>query len=323
MNQTLKKINEESILFFDIEDVRQSKELIEGSTEFNLYRKKIRNKETDELPSVEETIENYRKRGALKMCYTKIVSIGVGFIKDDQVHIKALEGSEEDIIRQFCTIANSFDYICGANVIAFDIPMIIVNGMRYFNVSEHLKNEYITSGKKPWELKAIIDLLDQFRGTHYGNSSVDEMCFHFGLESSKSEIDGSMVSDEYWKNGVDKINTYVKKDVFSNINIFKKMRFEQPFEAFIDKNQNTTVEPFVEERPILQRIYTSKIITTEDKKQIEEVLKKNKLSKKEKDIVFDLIKASLAEIDQNFGAIKNQKQIDEIINQLRQEFESN
>jgi predicted PolB exonuclease-like 3'-5' exonuclease len=291
MNQTLKKINEESILFFDTEDVRQSKELIEGSTEFNLYRKKIRNRETDELPSVEETKENYKKRGALKMCYTKIVSIGVGFIKDGKVHIKALEGSEEEIIRQFCIIANSFDYICGANVIAFDIPMIIVNGMRYFNVSEHLKNEYVTTGKKPWELKSIIDLLDQFRGTYYGNSSVDEMCFHFGLESSKSEIDGSEVSEEFWENGVNKINTYVKKDVFANVNIFKKMRFEQPFETFIDKNALTTVEPFIEELPILAKLHSTKQFNEE----VKGYLRGLKIAKKDKKTVEKLVLAHYLE----------------------------
>ena len=311
MNQTLKKINEESILFFDIEDIRQSKELIEGSTEFKLYRKKIRNKETDELPSVEETKENYKKRGALKMCYTKIVSIGVGFIKDGQVHIKALEGTEEEVIRQFCTIANSFDYICGANIIAFDIPMIIVNGMRYFNVSEHLNDKYITSGKKPWELKSIIDLLDQFRGTHYGNSSVDEMCFHFGLESSKSEIDGSMVSDDYWENGVDKINIYVKKDVFANINIFKKMRFEQPFETFIDKNELTTVEPFTEEQPLLQKIYASGSFTEEIKNQVRELIKEVTEEDKE-----NLKKILLAHYQQKKDLVKVKKQKEQEINEF-------
>ena len=311
MNQTLKKINEESILFFDIEDIRQSKELIEGSTEFKLYRKKIRNKETDELPSVEETKENYKKRGALKMCYTKIVSIGVGFIKDGQVHIKALEGTEEEVIRQFCTIANSFDYICGANIIAFDIPMIIVNGMRYFNVSEHLNDKYITSGKKPWELKSIIDLLDQFRGTHYGNSSVDEMCFHFGLESSKSEIDGSMVSDDYWENGVDKINIYVKKDVFANINIFKKMRFEQPFETFIDKNELTTVEPFTEEQPLLQKIYASGSFTEEIKNQVKELFKEPIEEDK-----INLKKILLAHYQQKKDLVKVKKQKEQEINEF-------
>ena len=311
MNQTLKKINEESILFFDIEDIRQSKELIEGSTEFKLYRKKIRNKETDELPSVEETKENYKKRGALKMCYTKIVSIGVGFIKDGQVHIKALEGTEEEVIKQFCTIANSFDYICGANIIAFDIPMIIVNGMRYFNVSEHLNDKYITSGKKPWELKSIIDLLDQFRGTHYGNSSVDEMCFHFGLESSKSEIDGSMVSDDYWENGVDKINIYVKKDVFANINIFKKMRFEQPFETFIDKNELTTVEPFTEEQPLLQKIYTSGSFTEEIKNQVRELIKEVTEEDKE-----NLKKILLAHYQQKTDKVAVKKQKEQEINEF-------
>ena len=253
------------------------------------------------------------------MCYTKIVSIGVGFIKDGQVHIKALEGTEEEVIRQFCTIANSFDYICGANIIAFDIPMIIVNGMRYFNVSEHLNDKYITSGKKPWELKSIIDLLDQFRGTHYGNSSVDEMCFHFGLESSKSEIDGSMVSDDYWENGVDKINIYVKKDVFANINIFKKMRFEQPFETFIDKNELTTVEPFTEEQPLLQKIYKATNISEETRKQIQERLSKKKVSKKDKEYLEDIL-SSLYVNSAMFSAdkpeIKERKkqEIKEIIN---------
>lgn len=40
MNQTIKKVNQEKILFMDIEDVRRSKELDINSREFELYRKK-------------------------------------------------------------------------------------------------------------------------------------------------------------------------------------------------------------------------------------------------------------------------------------------
>ena len=49
----------------------------------------------------------------------------------------------------------------------------------------------------------------------------------------------------------------------------------------------------------------------------------NDATKKDKELAFDLVKASLAEIDLNFGAVKNIKQIDEVINQLKQEFENN
>ena len=53
------------------------------------------------------------------------------------------------------------------------------------------------------------------------------------------------------------------------------------------------------------------------------ILSKSKLSKKDKEIVFDLIKASLSDIDKDFGKVKNNEEIDKIINQLKQELENN
>lgn len=323
MNQTIKKVNQEKILFMDIEDVRRSKELDINSREFELFRKKTRNRETDEYLSDNEVILEYQKKAALKMCYTKIVCIGVGFIKGEEVHIKSLEGTEEEVIKQFCTIAQNFDYMCFSNGIAFDLPMVINNGYRYFDVCEVLPDRFITSGKKQWNLDRLLDLQEIFKGTHYYASSLDEMCYHFDLASPKTDLEGSQVSDEYWNNGIEKISKYVKQDVFACVNLFKKMRFEQPFETFIDKNQNTTVEPFVKEKPLLQRINNSKNIGEKEKEELKQIFTKKKLSKKDKELAFDLVKASLAEIDSNFGVIKNQKQIDEIINQLKQEFESN
>ncbi len=265
MNQTIKRINEEKVLFFDLEVVRKNKELDINSKEFELFQKKTRNKETDDLLPDNEVVEQYNKRAALKMCYTKIVSIGVGFIKEGEVHIKALEGDEEGILKQFCVIANSFDYICGANILAYDLPMVAVNGMRYFDVTETLVDRFLTSGKKPWNLDRCLDLMDIFKGTHYANTSVDEMCYHFEIESPKTDLDGSMVSEEYWNNGIDKINKYVKQDVFANINIFKKMRFEQSFNSFIDKNNTSTIEPFTEEQPILVQLFETKQFSKEVK----------------------------------------------------------
>ena len=112
MNQTIKRVNQEKILFMDIEDVRRNKELDINSREYELYEKKTRNRDTDEYLPSEEVISQYKKKAALKMCYTKIVTIGVGFIKNEEVHIKALEGTEEEIIKQFCLIAQNVDYMC-------------------------------------------------------------------------------------------------------------------------------------------------------------------------------------------------------------------
>ena len=289
MNQTIKKVNQERVLFMDIEDVHRSKELVVGSREFELYKKKTRDRETDEFLSDEDVVEHYKKRAALKMCYTKIVCIGVGFIKGGEVHIKSLEGTEEEVIRQFCTIAQNFDYMSFSNGIAFDLPMVINNGYRYFDVCEVLPDRFVTSGKKIWNLDRLIDLQEVFKGTHYYASSLDEMCYHFDLPSSKGELDGSMVSEEYWNNGIEKISKYVKQDVFACVNLFKKMRFEQPFDRFIDKNEIINIEPFVEELPLLQKIYKAEYISEETKAQIKEKLGKKKLTKKDKIIIEDIL----------------------------------
>lgn len=321
MNATLKKINEEKVLFFDTEVVRRNRELDINSKEFELFRKKIRNRETDEFLPNDEVLLEYKKKAALKMCYTKIVSIGVGYIKDGEVHIKALEGDEETILKQFCIIANSFDYICGVNILAYDLPMISVNGVRYFSVPDILVDRFITSGKKPWELKSVIDLMEIFRGTHYANTSLDEMCYHFDLPSPKTELGGSMISEEYWENGIENINKYVKEDVFASINIFKKMRFETFFATFIDKNITSIIEEQIEQ-PILTQINLGNT-SIEIKEKLKQIFSKKKLSFKDKEIAYDLIKASLSEIDSNFGAIRNQKEVDIIINELKEYFETN
>lgn len=286
----------------------------------NYIEKKTRNRETDEYLPNDEVVKEYQKKGALKMCYTKIVCIGVGFIKDGEVHIKSLEGTEEEVIRQFCTIAQNFDYMCFSNGIAFDLPMVINNGYRYFDVCEVLPDRFITSGKKQWNLDRLLDLQEIFKGTHYYASSLDEMCYHFDLPSPKSDLDGSQVSDEYWNNGLEKISKYVKQDVFACVNLFKKMRFEQPFETFIDKNELTAVEPFTEEQPLLQKIYKATNISEETRKQIQERLsKKNKISKKEKEYLEDIL-SSLYVNSAMFSAdkpeIKERKkqEIKEIIN---------
>ena len=55
MNISFKRLPIEKTLFFDIETVRLNNDLDVNSKEFELYRKKLRNRDTDEGPAVEET----------------------------------------------------------------------------------------------------------------------------------------------------------------------------------------------------------------------------------------------------------------------------
>lgn len=287
MTTRLDKIDIEDILFFDIEVARKTKNLKIGSREFELYKHKIRDRKTDTYPTDKEVIETYEKRAALTMTYTKIVSIGVGYVKSGVVSIKAVSGhNEEELLKEFAKISTKFMFVCGANILGYDLPMISVNSSKYFRVQDHLPDKFITGGKKPWNLDSVIDLMDIFKGTHYSNTSLDEMCYHFGLPSSKDEISGSEVSEEYWKNGLENIDKYVKKDVLANINIFRSMRGEEPFETFKDKTGTKVTAD-----PLITKIWKSKKITKTDGKKLDAFCKD--LTDSEIKSVRDILKAAL------------------------------
>lgn len=291
MNINLKKIAIEKVLFFDIETVRKSEKLDPTSKEYELYRKKIRDRITDELPSEADTIADYNKRAALKIGYIKIITISIAFVRKNEVYVKALTGTEEEILKEFFTITNKFDYVCGVNILGYDLPVCYLNAAKTFDFTEIVPDKFVTSGKKPWELKSVIDLMDIAKGTHYANMSLDEMLYHFGLDSSKNDIDGSQVSEVYYAEGMDRILEYAKKDVFANVNLFRVMQFAEPFADFIDRNEDesTEAEDDVKEDTALQKLYKTNYFSDSIKESLRKHFSKKRLTKNDKDFIQSIL----------------------------------
>lgn len=275
MNTQIQNTNENEVLFFDIEVARRSKELLVDSLEYELFQKKTRDRKTGEYLEHNELIKEYNTKASLTMNYGVIVAIGVGFIKDNSVYIKSLKGDESCIIKDFCQIAAKFKYLCGSNIIGYDLPMITNYGWRHFNMANLLPDRFITNGKKPWNMNNVIDLMDVYRGTHYANSSVEELCYHFNVHTPKTEMCGADVSDTYWEDGVDKIIEYVKGDVLSSVNIFRRMRGKDVFDSLVDRDIDEAILEEKEEKNILSKLISGENVT---KKEVEAMLEKLKAS---------------------------------------------
>ena len=273
MNQNFRNIKIEDVLFFDIEVVKNQENIDVENKEFKLFRKKLRNKETDELPTIEHSLAEYNRIAGLKMTYNKVVCISVGAVKEGKLYLKSYVGEEKDIIESFYKKTQEYNYICGMNVLFYDLPMLRVNALRHGDIILNLPEKYNDSGKKEWEMKSVIDLMNYFKGSHYVNSSLDEISEHLGISSSKEGgIDGSQVSEVFYVEGVGKIEQYCKRDVFNCINIFQKFQFKQPYTEFIDVDLLNLPEE-VQYQPLLQRIYTSGAFTEEIKNQVKELIK--------------------------------------------------
>lgn len=298
MNNKIKNISIEKVLFFDIETVYRTKDLEIDSPEYLAFQYKMREKSTDGLMEAHEVLDMYKRKAPLYLTYNKIVCISVGMVsKEGDVRIKALTGDEKDIINQFCEIANKFDYLSGVNILGFDLPVLTANGAKYFDMTETLKDAFLVSGKKPWEIKNVIELVDVFRGTGFINPSLSEMCIHFNIPTPKDDISGADVARVYYEeeNGIDRVAKYCNKDVFATINLFQAMRYQRGFDRFVDvvaDNSNSVDKQY---ETLLHELYETKMLNESFKERFKSHLKTKKLKKSEKELVKKLLLASYLE----------------------------
>lgn len=227
MNQAIKNLKYENLIFFDLEMASQYKDLRENERMLEVFRYKKRDKATCELPSIEDTLELYNKEAALSPIYGRIVSASLGIIVKDKIRIISYKGTEQEIITGILdTLSKSKSRnIVGVNSNGFDLPYLRKrhNILGMGDYPEWLNDV----GKKPWEL-TFIDLMTLFKGSGFITDSLDEMCMAYGVPSPKlTGVKGSEVSKAFWDGRIDDIVKYDEADVFSTINLFRKMRGEE------------------------------------------------------------------------------------------------
>lgn len=212
----------EKALFFDIEAVRSEKKLPAKGPLRESWEYKMRNKTTVK----EEVEEAYLTDGALHSPFNKIVCITLGRHNKGELSTKSYIGEEEDIIRNFYRDLSRFDgfFLTGHTVTSFDCPTLlrrsIVNGILPHPLLD-------TAHLKSWELTHILDLSLLWKGMGWSPDSLINIAVALGITHSKSDIDGSEVSDLYHSSKKDKmeiIQKYCEEDVRVVYEIFKKFK---------------------------------------------------------------------------------------------------
>src|SRR5690606_19967218 len=100
MNKQIKGLNYDELINIDLETSRQAEELTQEHPHYEVWKYKNRNKDTQELPTHEETVKSYKDKAALFPEFGKIVCASIGYIKDDQLLTKSFVGEEIDILRE-------------------------------------------------------------------------------------------------------------------------------------------------------------------------------------------------------------------------------
>lgn len=229
----LKSIKTENILFIDIETVSVAPDMDSLPDPLRpLWEKKA-----SYIGKENETPADVFKRAGIYAEFGKIVCISAGFIfsKNNErcFRIKSFAGDDEaKILLDFSAMLEKWHskgevVLCAHNGKEFDFPYI---ARRMIIHSIPLPAMLDVAGKKPWEVN-FLDTLELWKfGDHKAYTSLNLLAVLLGLSSPKDGIDGSMVTEVYWKEkDISRIVKYCENDVLTVARVLLRFKNEEPF----------------------------------------------------------------------------------------------
>jgi predicted PolB exonuclease-like 3'-5' exonuclease len=223
----LQQYNEKDIIFFDVETVRAVDKLTPDSHMYDawIYKSRYNNEMSRKTGEAMTPEEFFEEKAPLYAPFAKIACIVAGRIVDDNcLSLKSYVGDERDLLAEFNQdlkkMAKLSTALCGFNNIGFDQPFV-AKRMLVCGLTPH--DMLDTAHLKPWEVKHI-DLSKLWQGTSFYPDSLLAVSAALGLPSPKQGMDGSQVSEAYYKGKTKEIAEYCTLDVLTTANIFRKFK---------------------------------------------------------------------------------------------------
>lgn len=220
-----------NLLLIDIETVPQVPNYKDLNTNWQeLWNDKI----SKSLPETADNEERWKLRAGILAEFGKIICISTAYFfkdeKDNQcLKIKSIYGDDEvALLQKFSELCNRFYRLqknfvyAGHNIKEFDIPYIC----RRILINNLALPEYLwLHEKKPWEIK-MFDTLHWWRfGDIKNYTSLHLLANALQIPSSKTDMDGSMVQDVYYKEkNLRKIVDYCERDIVVVANIILRFK---------------------------------------------------------------------------------------------------
>jgi len=201
------------------------------------------------VPENVSPAESFTQKAGIQAEFGKIICISTAFFyRDEQnewcLKMKSISGEDEiQVLNEFSALCNKMvkhqkDFqFAGHNIKEFDIPYIcrrmIINRVP-------LPDCLQLHDKKPWEVK-MFDTMNWWKfGDNKNYVSLNLLANALGIPTSKTDMDGSMVQDVYYKEkNLPRIVEYCQRDVVVTANII--LRFHNLPQ--LEEKQVTVVAP--------------------------------------------------------------------------------
>ncbi len=179
--------------------------------------------------------QSYASRAAILAEFGKVVCISMGFLtkgnrpEEDVLRLKSWYSTDEKaILDPFSAVLETHfgnpmsHLLCGHNIREFDVPYLC---RRMLMQGMPLPPMLDVAGKRPWQLKHILDTLELWKFgdiKHYISLKLLTHCL--GIESPKSDISGADVGRIYYEeNDLDGLASYCEGDVLAVAQVMRRM----------------------------------------------------------------------------------------------------
>lgn len=276
-------------LYWKLQSVNSSDSIEVGSTEFNMYREKFKkNFETRELMTEEETLIHYAYNGWRNPLFSKIYSLTIAFVDQGTLRVKYLTGKEKDLLQTFLNELRG-EYFKDFQLVHSDAEYLLPYlgtrlDMHGFRTS--LPKDLQYKGLRPWNLTGV-SVRDFYQGAGNYKHSLKEIAWVYGIETNFIEPVDEF--NHYRKGNLVELEDSAINEISAICNIHLSMIGEENTKDISVVKSH--VEEVVEVKPtnFLALLWETQGMSAEIKNGLEKQLKKKKLTKRDREIVKEII----------------------------------
>jgi len=276
-------------LYWKLQSINNTEMIEVGSEEFNIYREKFKkNFETRELMSEEETLIHYTYNAWRNPLFSKIYSLTLAFVDNNSLRVKHITGNEKDLLQTFLNALKS-DFFKDYQLVHSDAEyMLPYLGTRLdihgFRTSLHKDLQY--KGLRPWNLTGL-SVRDHYQGAGVYKHSLKEIAWVYGLKTNYIEPVDEF--NFYKKGQLEVLRDSAVNELSTLANIHRLMTGEESInEVYVVEEKVEAVEE-IKATNFLALLFESQAMTLEVRNGLEKQLKKKKLTKRDKEVVREII----------------------------------
>lgn len=310
-------------LYWKLQSINNTDMIEVGSDEFNIYREKFKkNFETRELMSEEETLIHYTYNAWRNPLFSKIYSLTLAFVEGGTLRIKYLTGSEKDLLQTFLNEVKG-EYFKEFQLVHSDAEyMLPYLGTRLdihgFRTSIPKDLQY--KGLRPWNLSGC-SVRDYYQGAGVYKHSLKEIAWVYGLENNYIEPVDEF--NFYKKGNFDALRDSAVNEIQTLANVHRLMMGENAVNELSVVEQKVEAVEEVKPTNFLALLYESQAMTLEVRNGLEKQLKKKKLTKRDREVVREIILGVYissdfinGQQDSKVTIEKKTKEVDEFLNTI-------